>query len=90
MISLNIFTKCPSTGSPKMRMSKLLDKKGRALLMDLLSNPSSTYTELITDQPFGEWVELLYIPTSGADIPFSKLFFWPILSIFSKKNDPPA
>lgn len=32
MISLNIFTKCPSTGSPKMRMSKILDKKGRAHL----------------------------------------------------------
>lgn len=71
-------------------LEKLVDKKSRALLMDLLSNPSSTYTELITDQPFGEWVELLYIPTSGANIPFSRLFFWPILSIFSKENDPPA
>ncbi|WP_068418737.1 preprotein translocase subunit SecA [Roseivirga echinicomitans] len=71
-------------------LEKVMDKKGRALLMDLLSNPSSTYTELITDQPFGEWAELLYIPTSGADIGLSKLFFWPILGIFRKKNDTPT
>lgn len=69
-------------------LEKVMDKKGRDLLKDLLSNPSSTYTELITDQPFGEWAELLYIPSSGADFTFAKLFFWPFLSIFNKKNDP--
>lgn len=67
-------------------LEKVVDKKGRVKLKDLLSNPSSTYTELITDQPFGEWFELLYIPTSGANIPLSRLFFWPILSLFNKKK----
>jgi len=68
-------------------LEKVMDKKGRAMLMDLLANPSSTYTELITDQPFGEWVELLYIPTSGANFTFAELFFWPVLSLFRKKKD---
>lgn len=67
-------------------LKKVMDKKGRALLMELLANPSSTYTELITDQPFGEWVELIYIPSSGANFTFAKLFFWPLLSLFGKKS----
>ena len=32
MISLNIFTKCPSTGEPKSRMQELLDEDGRCNL----------------------------------------------------------
>ena len=36
MISLNIFAKCPNTGNPKKRMSKLLDKKGRIDLAKIM------------------------------------------------------
>ena len=36
MISLNIFTKCPVTGSPKQRMKDLLDETGRSTLAKLL------------------------------------------------------
>ena len=36
MISLNIFAKCPNTGNPKQRMSKLLDKKGRVDLAKIM------------------------------------------------------
>ncbi|MTI30160.1 accessory Sec system translocase SecA2 [Xanthovirga aplysinae] len=71
-------------------LEKVLDKEGRTQLMDLLSNPSSTYTELITDQPFGEWMELLFVPSLGTDFKLAKLFFWPILSIFKKKNSTPT
>ncbi|MFY0593548.1 accessory Sec system translocase SecA2 [Roseivirga sp.] len=67
-------------------IEKIQDNEGRAKLMDQVANPSSTYTELITDQPFGEWMELLYVPASGAKFTFAKLFFWPILGIFKKRD----
>jgi preprotein translocase subunit SecA len=66
---------------------KALTEKGRSILTGLLSNPSSTYTELISDQPFGEWFELLYISTSKTDLRFMKFLFWPILSIFSNTKN---
>ncbi|OEK06499.1 preprotein translocase subunit SecA [Roseivirga misakiensis] len=65
-------------------IEKIEDKDSRTALLDRVANPSSTYTELITDQPFGEWMELLYVPASGASFTFAKLFFWPILGIFRK------
>ena len=36
MISLNIFTKCPSTGEPKSRMKGLLDEHGRCNLAKVM------------------------------------------------------
>ena len=65
-------------------LDKVFDPEGRAQLNEQLLNPSATYTEMITDQPFGEWVELLYIPTLGTDISLGKRFFWPVLSLFKK------
>lgn len=66
---------------------KVLSKKGREILMKHLSNPSSTYTELMSDQPFGEWFELLYISNSKTDLTLLRGFFWPIFSIFRKKSN---